>query len=226
MIRRLALMTLAIGIVVGGSLPASGAIITKLAVYTTPPGPGPLPIVDFSSDTRGLLVLASDFPLGELVGNVIVEIDLTKSAETINPDGTPVGGGNAFHAEVILRLISPESTVVSLVEQNTYSGAVGGVRRTVEFDDSAATTVGGGAIFNGTYMPVGSLSDFIGESPAGDWRLYFEDTGGGPGNPSPLSVNAWTLSIETSPVPEPSALAIWLILVAVGSAIGCCRRWK
>ena len=92
---------------------------------------------------------------------------------------------SAFAREIIFRLTSPEGTLVSLVEADTYfpsgSGPTPGSRITVTFDDAAANLVGSTGFVGGTFFPVGSLSAFNNEGAVGTWTLSIEDdTGGDP----------------------------------------------
>jgi hypothetical protein len=74
----------------------------------------------------------------------------------------------------------------------------------VTFADGAATPVGGNSFVSGSFQPVGSLGAYLGQSPVGDWTLFFSDSF----EADPLTLNAWTLTITT--VPEPSTLALLL----------------
>lgn len=130
----------------------------------------------------------------------------------MGPLGTTcIGTGNSFNNEIVLRLISPNGTVVNLVDAGTYSGASPGAGRViVTFDDEAAQLVGGPAAA-GTFRPVESLSAFDGMDMFGAWGLYIQDLRTG----DPLEYFSSSLDITFDagvpgpvPVPEPASLAI------------------
>ena len=142
-----------------------------------------------------------------------LRIDFTKCDDPIEPDGTCSGGGRAFWDDIIFTLTSPAGTTVDIVLEDTYdSRSDSGDRVVVDFDDSAATQVGGDMFVSGAFRPVGFLSDLVGENPTGIWTLFFADAS----SPDPLSLNAWELTVTT--VPEPNtALLVALGLVALGA---------
>ncbi len=72
-----------------------------------------------------------------------------------------------------ITLESPEGTVVELTTDN---GGYGDDYTSTRFDDDASTSItAGSAPFTGTYRPEGTLADFNGEDPDGDWILRVGD---------------------------------------------------
>ncbi len=91
---------------------------------------------------------------------------------------------------------------MNLINAGTYSGESTSIRRTVTFDDAAASVVGGPFVTTGTFRPVGTLGAFDGEDPFGNWTIFFQDTVGA----DPLSLNSWSLNV--SAVPEPTTMLL------------------
>lgn len=179
---------------------SKAALISKSASYS------PVVQVDNSSQSRSLTVLATDFPAGGIITDVNLTIDFTKSDDPIFSDGTPGGTGNAYIAEIVFELTSSNGTVINIINQGTFTGTSTGGRVTMTFDDSAATVVGGTSLVSGTYRPVESFTDLLGDNPLGTWTLTVRDTAG----QDPLTLNSWQLDITTTDatVPEPSTLAL------------------
>ena len=189
--------------------------LTKDADYALGGVPGGgVPIVDSYSATRTITILPADVPSGDLITDIDIMTDITKSGLWIDGYGNATGGGTAYISEIVLSLTSPSSTTVNLINSGTYWGySQMSTRATLTFDDSAVSSVGGSSLFSGTFQPVGTLSNFIGEDPVGTWTIFFQDTVGG----DPLSLNSWNLNITTptnfttspaSHTPEPTTMLL------------------
>jgi hypothetical protein len=165
-------------------------------------------VVDSSSSTQSIDVL-----VGDLAGyqDSILDIDLTVDFSKCGSNATASGcGGTAsnftYNREIVFDL-AHLGTYVDIVNQDTFSGQYGDARVTQTYDDEAGTAVGGSILLDGTFNPVGSLSDFDGMSALGLWSFTFQDTVGA----DPLVVHSWTLDIElaeAAPVPEPATVAL------------------
>ena len=173
--------------------------------------------VDSSSDTRMVAILPGDITMGSgLITDVNITIDFAKCGGS-GVDATGCLGGtptnSTFNSEIIFRLTSPGGTTVNLVDAGTYSGQTGDARVLVTFDDGAATQVGGSNLLNGTFQPVGLLTDFNGQSAVGTWSVFLQDTTFA----DPLGMFSYTLNVETdmngnsggpAPVPEPGTMLL------------------
>lgn len=148
---------------------------------------------------RSVTIPAVDFPNGVTVDNVIISIDFDKRDRN-NGVCSNYSGGFVYNNEIYFELSKPSEGISTvLVPFNTYSGGVHPASTpdgyiTVVFDDSAATTVGGGTPVAGTFAPVNPLSVFDGIDPSGTWTLTMADSAG----QDPLCFSSFTLTVEAS----------------------------
>ena len=154
---------------------------------------------DANSGTRTLTLGSGQ------ISDVNIRITFAKCDDpSIGPNGTAcIGTGNSFNNEIVFRLTDPSGNIVNLVNAGTYSGASpGSGRQTVEFDDEAASVVGGPSVVSGSFRPVGNLSGFDGLNALGNWTLFIQDTVGQD------RLDYFTSTITVTTVPEPGSLAL------------------
>ncbi|MGI9543387.1 MAG: proprotein convertase P-domain-containing protein [Cyclobacteriaceae bacterium] len=106
---------------------------------------------------------------------------------------------HTYTNDLRILLIGPDGTEVVLVESE--GGSQDDFNETT-FDDNAAEPIAGAmAPFSGTFRPEGQLSDFKGTAVNGKWKLRIEDQASFDGG----ILNSWSLSVETSAQPAPTA---------------------
>jgi subtilisin-like proprotein convertase family protein len=99
---------------------------------------------------------------------------------------------HTFTGDLVLTLISPSGTRVTLASRNGSSGD--NFTNTV-FSDAAATIISSGtAPFNGTFRPIGSLATLNGQSGAGTWTLEVADQADQDGG----TINSWSISFGST----------------------------
>ena len=202
---------------IGGMLLAGGGL-AEAATFTN----NTFGSVDFGSFDRTVNVAGVG-----TISDVRIAIDFSKCDDpNPGPAATGCTGGSfSFNEEIVFQLTSADGTTVDLVTAFTYGGQEPGARVLVLFDDDAATQVGGAQLLNGTFSPVGSLSDFIGEDADGTWTLRVQDTV----DQDPLQFYSFTLCINedgecagvTRGVPAPATV----LLLGLGlTTLGWIRR--
>jgi hypothetical protein len=140
------------------------------------------------------------------IADVNIAIDFSKCDDPNPGPGATgcTGGGFSFNDEIEFDLISPTATTVRLVIEGTYDGQMPGARVTVNFDDEAASPVGGSVLVSGAFRPIDALSVFDGENPNGIWTLVVRDTF----VDDPLQFYSATLNINSVTVPEPASFLL------------------
>ena len=143
---------------------------------------------------------------GTTIFGVTVTIDFTKCGGSIS-EPTCYDPGKPYYDEIVFKL-THGTTTVDLVTADTYSfsNTNPGVPTAVTFDDLATDIVGttnSGMPETGTFRPIGSLADVLGDTAAGAWGLYYSDDEA----PDPLWVTSWTINITTEDPAPPCCAA-------------------
>lgn len=100
-----------------------------------------------------------------------------------------------FDQDLIISLVSPAGTIVTLVNRR---GSSGDNFSNTTLDDNAAIAIASGSPpFSATYTPDQALATFGGESAQGTWTLRVQDVSASDQG----SLNGWSLTIRTSDVP-------------------------
>lgn len=195
-----------------------------------------LPLAAVLASTSG--AMAATFTLSDNSG-----ISIDSSGTITQADTAPTAAGavtavtvevrgltSTWSQDLVLSIISPEGTVVSLMNGLFSSGDWTG--QTLVFDDDAATDItASGAGIGGTFQPQGSLSALAGEAAAGDWTFGFTDQFAGDAS----GLTGWTITLTTdaeepepeAEVPVPAALPLALALGGLGAlALVRSRRRK
>jgi hypothetical protein len=181
-------------------------------------------VVDSSSITQSVTVNAGDISgFVDSIVDVNLTVDFSKCSGTANSSGCVGEGGSTFNSEIVFALAFGGASV-NIVNRGTFSGQNTSARVTQIYDDEAGSAVGGATLLNGSFQPVGSLSNFDAMSALGAWNFTFQDAVGA----DPLVVHSWTLGIELredgqAQVPAPASIAL-LGLGLVG--LGWSRRKK
>lgn len=143
-------------------------------LYVLPSADAPKPIADIGSATSTIAVSG----LYGMVQDIDVEVNID----------------HANAAQLVLVLIAPDNTIVTLANRNGGSGT--NFTGTV-FDQQAAASIATGAPpFTGSYQPVSSLAALNGRNPTGNWRLLVND---GLSGATGTLLN-WSLHITTDAV--------------------------
>jgi hypothetical protein len=169
---------------------------------------------NFMAVMRTVNITGGEAAFGDgIVQDVNITIDFSKLS---NPnDFVP----QPWYNEIGFALKSPSGTLIDLIPVDTFLDPFDvpfifdntpGFDGIVTFDDAATLAVNNGPIAGrpnaGTFQPIDALSAFDGESAQGTWELWIEDSTGA----NPLTVNSFTLSVQTGPavVPEPGSLIL------------------
>lgn len=115
--------------------------------------------------------------IGGKICDIIIQID---------------GITHSYDDDLDITIESPSGTIVELTTDNGGTGD--DYTNTFFSDDEANSITSGSAPFTGWYRPEGSLSDFDGEDPDGDWTLHVEDDSGGDEG----TLVQWTVWISTA----------------------------
>ena len=154
-------------------------------------------------------------PVVDFPGAAIVDIDVA-----IETDHSWVG-------DLQISITSPSGTTVELLDNWNNAGICGGCAGNgldVVFDDESANTQGdlGNTCNNlpaadGDFQPKGSLSDFDGEDPNGNWTLTVGDVCGGDAGTVTATLIINSSSTQQVPFPLPAGAFITPQDIADGS---------
>lgn len=180
---------------IGVSQPILAATVTQSYTNTTRANVDPN---QSSPVNRAVTVPVGDFPASFKIIDVDISISFDKR-DADNGRCRRYQGGAVYNQEIYFELIKTGGSSSILVPFNTYSGNVHPAPTnngyiTVNFDDSATTTVGGGTPVAGTFAPVNPLSVFNDVTPDGDWVLRLADSAG----QDPLCFNQFVITITAS----------------------------
>ena len=149
----------------------NNGVLDGPAQATVPSTNVPVPIPDVTTITSSLDISG----LTGTIGDVNVTLNIT----------------HTYDSDLVITLISPTGTQVTLASQN---GRSGDNFSNTTFDDQASTSISSGrAPFSGTYRPIGSLATLNGQDPNGKWTLQVADV-------APLdsgTLNSWSVQIST-----------------------------
>lgn len=143
-------------------------------LYSMPSADTPKPVADIGSATSTITVGG----LYGMIQDVNVEVNID----------------HANAAQLVLVLIAPDNTIVTLANRNGGSGT--NYTGTL-FDQQAEESISAGTPpFTGSYRPVSSLASLNGKNPTGNWRLLVNDGLAG----ATGTFLDWTLHITTDAV--------------------------
>lgn len=151
-------------------------------------GRAPVAIPDGGDAVDAPLTVAG---LGGLVRDVNVSIDGASCSAT--PGATTVGLDHSYVGDLIVSLVSPAGTAVTLISEAGLSG--NNFCQVMLDDQSAGGSIQGidaaDAPFTGSYTPATPLSVLNGEAGNGSWSLRAQDLAG----MDVGSIRAWSVSV-------------------------------
>ncbi len=104
---------------------------------------------------------------------------------------------HTYTGDLKISIVSPDNREVILVESE---GSGGDNFNDTTFDDMASEAITvGSAPFTGSFRPEGSLADFQGISPTGNWKLIVKDQANLDGG----VLKSWTLALKSDDTPQP-----------------------
>ncbi len=129
---------------------------------------------DPAKDVTVSTIQVSGLPADRVISNLRVNLSLFHNNDT----------------DLRITLISPQGTIVNLVNSNELVGAD---FTNTTFDDNATTAISAGAApFTGSFIPDNPLGSFIGQNPNGTWTLKIDDTA----VQNTGTLLGWSLNIE------------------------------
>ncbi|CAN5334017.1 hypothetical protein BH09PLA1_BH09PLA1_27360 [soil metagenome] len=148
-------------------------------------------------DNTGGTFASSDVPKSILDNTTINSSLLISGGGNINNLTVQLNITHTFDGDLVLSLISPIGTVVTLA--NRRGGSGDNFTNTI-FDDSAATSITAGtAPFAGSYRPETPLSALNGQNANGTWLLRVQDAA----TQDTGTLNSWSITFGST---EPNVL--------------------
>ncbi len=127
--------------------------------------------------------------IGPNAGTVTNSIIAVPNDFTIDDVNVNLNITHTWDADMEIRLISPNNTIILLSDKN---GGSGDNYINTTFDDAAATPIASGTPpFTGTFRPDQPLSTYNGMQSIGNWTLRITDVANGDGG----NLNNWTLQL-------------------------------
>lgn len=128
-----------------------------------------------------------------VIGDIDLRIDGATCSSTVNP--TTVGIAHTFVGDLVIRLVSPTGTSVTLGNQPGGSFNGGNNFCQTLLNDEATNPIqaitASGNPYTGSFTPQNPLSAFDGEATAGNWTLQVQDVASGDTG----SIRAWSLIV-------------------------------
>ena len=188
-----------------GVLGAAGGVVVRPFTFTATGTCGGIctAVLQLQDGSTSYGTLSNSFRLGALAtanyssGGIVVPIPDNNPTGVDVPLTVPDTGvvadvnvrvriNHTYDADLVLALVHPDGTVVTLASKrggaghNYGSGATDCTGMFTVFDDSAAIAINSGsAPFTNSYRPAQLLSTLNGKPIAGTWKLHLTDTGGG-----------------------------------------------
>lgn len=176
--------------------------------------------INYSANASGLTQVISDNnPSG-----LAYALNFGTSGLTITGVSVSFATSGGYNGDIYAYL-SNGSTLVQLVNQITGAPGTSGFNVTLAGGTAnpiqTATGTAGQVLSGVTFTAAQNLSAFNGIDPNGSWTLFFADLSAG----DTSTLNSFSVSFETSAVPEPANLALSLFgVVFIG--IGTVRHFR
>ncbi|MBA4853500.1 S8 family serine peptidase [Emticicia sp. BO119] len=141
-----------------------------------------------------------------VIGKIKVSITFEKKdQEGLNACSLPHGGGQPYNDEISFRLKSPNGTIISLLQDNTYNYYSYGGQVVLTFEDGKPSITPQTGPVSGIFAPSEELAFFNGQIANGTWTLLPNDNSSG----DPLCVSAFSIDIQVDNVILPNTFSWW-----------------
>lgn len=197
------------------------------------------------SDTVGGVAI-NETPLSGLARTLTVSTPDTYISDiSVALDISSLGGSDAWNGDLYAQLLSPSGTLSVLINRPGLSpsddAGYSHAGFSVTINDSATADIhtyvdtgfsqNGSGQVTGTWKSDGrsdatsstrpqALSQIFGQNPNGDWTLLVADLASG----NRAQLNSWSITITTTPVPEPAATVALSGLALLATAVWLKRR--